>query len=154
MPSVISRPPAATIVSPSPPSSISKRNRCEAPDTLPRGYTARNSKGKTNNRHIELESNPYHELPQLELVVTPQPPFSLRLVLSILAELLKTPQQNAKELYRSKQLLLAARILDYEGYFLLDGKQTKKAKDQDILEVFETRILTIRENFTHLQKQV
>ncbi len=64
------------------------------------------------------------------------------LVLSILAELLKTPQQNAKELYRSKQLLLAARILDYEGYFLFDGKQTTKAKDREILEMFETRILT------------
>lgn len=64
------------------------------------------------------------------------------LVLSILAELLKTPQQNAKELYRSKQLLLAARILDYEGYFLIDGKQINKAKYQEILEVFETRILT------------
>ena len=51
MPSLISRPTAATIVSPSPPSSRSKRNRS---DTLPRGYTARNSSGKT-------KSNPYHE---------------------------------------------------------------------------------------------
>ncbi len=64
------------------------------------------------------------------------------LVLSIFAELLKTPQQNAKEIYRSKQLLLAARILDHKGYFLLDGKRTNKAKNQELLEVFETRILT------------
>lgn len=84
---------------------------------------------------------------------------SCALVLSILAELLKTPQKNAKELYRSKQLLLAARILGYDGHFLLEGKpaiydQEKKrltfsdepslpkATKDAILSLFETRILT------------
>ncbi|MCB1071982.1 MAG: NADH:ubiquinone reductase (Na(+)-transporting) subunit C [Chlamydiia bacterium] len=84
---------------------------------------------------------------------------SCALVLSILAELLKTPQKNAKELYRSKQLLLAARILGYDGHFLLEGKpaiydQEKKrltfsdepslpkATKDEILSLFETRILT------------
>ncbi len=79
------------------------------------------------------------------------------LALSVLAEVLKSPQKNARELYRSKQLLLAARILGYNGYFLLDGKpatydsQEKilvpyeekvppKAKNEEILDIFESRI--------------
>ena len=76
------------------------------------------------------------------------------LTLSILAEFLKKPQQNAKELYRSKQLLLAANILDYSGHFVLDGKiatyngyltpyigsSPPLAKTSEILEVFEQRI--------------
>ncbi|MCB0387076.1 MAG: NADH:ubiquinone reductase (Na(+)-transporting) subunit C, partial [Bdellovibrionales bacterium] len=64
------------------------------------------------------------------------------LVLSVLAERLKTPQKHAKELYRSKQLLLAAQILDYNGYFLVDGTPTTQATDQEILQTFETRVLT------------
>lgn len=58
---------------------------------------------------------------------------SCALVLSILAELLKTPQKNAKELYRNKQLLLAARILGYDGYFLLDGKPATYDKEKNLL---------------------
>lgn len=81
------------------------------------------------------------------------------LILSMTAEVLKTPQKNAKELYRSKQLLLAARILSYEGYFILndtpaiydpmrknlvpfDGEKPPKAKDEDILSICDARILT------------
>ncbi len=80
------------------------------------------------------------------------------LVLSILSEVLKTPKKNAKEIYRSKQLLVAARILGYEGHFLLDeepaiystgkerlisytGSNPPKAKNDEILSVFESRIL-------------
>lgn len=83
---------------------------------------------------------------------------SCALILSILAELLKTPQKNAKELYRSKQLLLAARILGYEGHFLLDGvaatydKETNqlipatntpppKATNDEILAIFDERVM-------------
>ena len=83
---------------------------------------------------------------------------SCALILSILAELLKVPQKNAQELYRSKQLLLAARILGYVGHVLLDGKpsiydrETKrlvfsdkspppKAANDAILSLFESRIL-------------
>ncbi|MCB1106652.1 MAG: hypothetical protein KDK76_00980, partial [Chlamydiia bacterium] len=65
------------------------------------------------------------------------------LILSLLAETLKEPQKNAKELYRSKQLLLAAHLLDYEGHLIVDGIPTlEKAKNHEILELFETRILT------------
>lgn len=61
------------------------------------------------------------------------------LVLSIMAESLKGPQKRAAELYRSKQLLLAAQLLSYDG--TLDGAP-KKATDNEILSVFETRIVS------------
>ena len=79
------------------------------------------------------------------------------LILSLLAETLRTPQKNAKELYRSKQLLLASRILNYDGTFLVEnspavydsnqkrlvpfeGKKPPKAKGDDILAVYYQRI--------------
>lgn len=61
------------------------------------------------------------------------------LVLSILAESLKKAQKEAKELYRSKQLLLAARILDYDDTFVANGE---KATSRAILDTFEARVLT------------
>jgi len=77
------------------------------------------------------------------------------LVLSVLAEVLREPQKNARELYRSKQLLLAARILSYDGTFLLGDAPARleggrlvaistpqKAKDHEILALFDSRILT------------
>lgn len=81
------------------------------------------------------------------------------IILSLVSEGLKTPQKNAKELYRSKQLLLATRILGYDGYFLLEDvpavfdSQTKslvpaneknppKASGEDILTIVNQRILT------------
>lgn len=80
--------------------------------------------------------------------------FVCALILSILAECLKVPQRNARELYRSKQLLLASRLLSYDGTFLLEGSPAQlekgklipssareKAPDSAILELVETRIL-------------
>lgn len=82
---------------------------------------------------------------------------SCALILSILAETLRTPQKNAKELYRSKQLLLASRILNYDGTFLLEnspaiydpnqkrlaffkGSSPPKAKGNEILAVYYQRV--------------
>ncbi len=45
--------------------------------------------------------------------------FICALILSILASALKEPQENAKELDRNKQLLIAARILSPYGFFLV-----------------------------------
>lgn len=61
------------------------------------------------------------------------------LVLSIMAESLKDPQKRAIELYRSKQLLLAAELLSYDG--TLDGSSTK-ATDAEILAAFQARIVS------------
>ena len=86
--------------------------------------------------------------------------FTCALILSILADFLREPQARAKELYKSKQLLLAARILSYEGHFLVkEGDQfvpaiydsnkqmllaadsPLQASNRDILDIFQSRIL-------------
>lgn len=83
-------------------------------------------------------------------------------ILSILTQVLHPKQERAKKLYQSKQMLLAAHILGYDGYFLLPSdkkevgkasydKRTKliipdtkksrtKSTSEDILQVYETRI--------------
>lgn len=58
------------------------------------------------------------------------------LILSLVSEGLKTPQTQAKELYKSKQLLLAAQILSYEGK--INGI---KASSEEILSIVEKRFL-------------
>ncbi|CCB88351.1 NADH:ubiquinone reductase (Na(+)-transporting) subunit C [Simkania negevensis] len=84
--------------------------------------------------------------------------FTCALVLSVLADLLKQPQLDARELYKSKQLLRAAAILSNENVFLLNGtfatydekegilvatpNQKRKARDREILALFEKRVLT------------
>lgn len=45
------------------------------------------------------------------------------LILSLLASALAKPKEIAKELDRSKQMMIAAKILSPEGYFLLRGKE-------------------------------
>lgn len=60
------------------------------------------------------------------------------IILSVLASALKEPQEVAKELDRSKQMLIAARILSPYGYFQLPNEQGKftpaKVTQEGILE--------------------
>lgn len=49
--------------------------------------------------------------------------FFCALILSILASVLAAPKEIAKDLDRSKQLMIAAKILDHEGYFLVEDKE-------------------------------
>lgn len=82
------------------------------------------------------------------------------LVLSIVASVLAKPQEEAKELDRSEQMMIAAKILSYEGYFLIkneDGKyepakfteggvlvpgsKTDYATDKEVLEVYGERLV-------------
>lgn len=82
------------------------------------------------------------------------------LVLSIIASVLSKPQQEAKELDRSEQMMIAAKILSYGGYFLIkdeDGKYqpakftpggtlvpgepTDYATSQQILDVYNKRLI-------------
>lgn len=85
--------------------------------------------------------------------------FACALILSIIASALAKPQAVAEELDRSKQMMIAARILDHDGHFLIqkpDG-QTELAKygkdgilepgtDQDVatqkqlIEIFDKRL--------------
>jgi Na+-transporting NADH:ubiquinone oxidoreductase subunit C len=54
------------------------------------------------------------------------------LILSILASVLAEPKETAKELDRSKQLLIAVKILDHQGYFL-----TKQSSGEYVPAYFE-----------------
>lgn len=51
--------------------------------------------------------------------------FFCALILSVLASILEEPKETAKELDRSKQMMIAAKILDHNGYFLLPTKDGK-----------------------------
>lgn len=51
--------------------------------------------------------------------------FCCALILSLLASALHTPKEIAKELDRSKQMMIAAKILSHEGYFLIPDKEGK-----------------------------
>lgn len=82
------------------------------------------------------------------------------LVLSIIASVLAKPQEEAKELDRSEQMMIAAKILSYGGYFLINdgdgkyepakfapggvlvaGSKTDYATSQQILEVYNKRLV-------------
>jgi Na+-transporting NADH:ubiquinone oxidoreductase subunit C len=51
--------------------------------------------------------------------------FACALILSVLASLLEEPKEVAKELDRSKQMMMAAKLLDHHGYFLIQDKEGK-----------------------------
>ena len=64
--------------------------------------------------------------------------FCCALILSILASALAKPKEIAKDLDRSKQLMIAAKILDHEGHFLMRDSTGKtipaKYEKEGILE--------------------
>jgi len=79
------------------------------------------------------------------------------LILSTLASVLKKPQEDAKKIYQSEQLLIAAGIINHQGNFQikLDGEyvpasfkdgylaktpEPKKPTPNELLEIFEKRI--------------
>ncbi|MCI5051905.1 MAG: NADH:ubiquinone reductase (Na(+)-transporting) subunit C [Simkaniaceae bacterium] len=85
--------------------------------------------------------------------------FAVALILSTLASLLKDPQERARELYRSKQLLISAAIISPEGNLQMpDGSNAKwqkglvpsdlptRASDRVILEIYEKRVRPILTN--------
>lgn len=81
------------------------------------------------------------------------------LILSMLASALAVPKDIAKDLDRSKQMMIAAKILDHDGYFLMqdekgsyapakrmsDGSLVSGTKDDiasraELLEVYQNRL--------------
>lgn len=60
------------------------------------------------------------------------------LILSVLASMLAEPKEIAKDLDRSKQMMIAAKILDHRGYFLIekDGQYipAKMLSDGELVE--------------------
>lgn len=87
--------------------------------------------------------------------------FVAALTLSVLAAILKKPQKEAVTLYKSKQLLLAAKILTYDNTFQIQNSECKythasynansgllaisnspmNATQDDILDLYNTRII-------------
>ncbi len=84
------------------------------------------------------------------------------LILSVIASALAHPQATAKELDRSGQMMMAAKILSYDGYFLIKnekgeyvpgkytpggflapGSEKDIATNNEILEVFSHRLLPL-----------
>jgi len=51
--------------------------------------------------------------------------FICALILSLIASALREPKELAKELDRSRQMLIAAKLLSHDGYFLLKDKEGK-----------------------------
>jgi len=101
--------------------------------------------------------------------------FVCALVLSILASALKEPQEIAKELDRSEQMMIAARIFTHEGYFLMTNEKGEESPakhmgngvlvpgnvydyptQRDILEVYKKRLVSYlvdeEGNFTSFEK--
>lgn len=78
--------------------------------------------------------------------------FISALILSVLANVLQEPKELAKELDRSKQLMIAAKLLSHDGYFLVeksDGTYVPKgplATQKEILEVYNSRVLPLLVN--------
>lgn len=85
--------------------------------------------------------------------------FACALILSILASVLAKPKEIAKELDRSKQMMIAAKILNHEGSFILQTNEGKfepakyaaggiltkgtnddKPSKKELLEVFKKRL--------------
>jgi Na+-transporting NADH:ubiquinone oxidoreductase subunit C len=66
--------------------------------------------------------------------------FSCALILSLLASALAKPKEIAKELDRSKEMLMAAKILSREGYFLTKDASQKPATQEQIIEVYTHRL--------------
>lgn len=58
--------------------------------------------------------------------------FTCAALLSFLASTLSPLQKQAQDLYRSKQMLIAARILNHQEFFLEDGRPTTKATSSEI----------------------
>lgn len=84
--------------------------------------------------------------------------FACALILSILASALQAPQEEAREFDRSKQMLIAARIVNPDGYFQVRGAEGQylpaelkngrliasdkkvSASAKDVLDVYRDRI--------------
>lgn len=87
--------------------------------------------------------------------------FTCALILSILASALANPKQVARNLDRSKQMMIAAKILDHNGHFIIEndegkivpakyqngelvpGNVTDMATNQQLLDIYEKRLIPL-----------
>ncbi|OJU80282.1 MAG: NADH:ubiquinone reductase (Na(+)-transporting) subunit C [Chlamydia sp. 32-24] len=87
--------------------------------------------------------------------------FTCALILSILASALANPKQVARNLDRSKQMMIAAKILDHNGHFIIENDEGKivpakyqngelvpgnvndMATNQQLLDIYEKRLIPL-----------
>lgn len=87
--------------------------------------------------------------------------FIAALILSVIASALQEPKEIAKDLDRSKQMLIAAKVLSHDGYFLIEndkgeyiparfdngslvqGSASDLATKAEIIKVYESRLIPL-----------
>jgi Na+-transporting NADH:ubiquinone oxidoreductase subunit C len=83
--------------------------------------------------------------------------FTCALILSVLASALAKPKEIAKDLDRSKQMMIAAKVLDHEGYFLLQNPQGKyipaKVNQEGFLIPGTKEDIATRNQLLHIYKK-
>lgn len=82
--------------------------------------------------------------------------FVCALILSLLASALAKPKEIAKDLDRSKQMMIAAKVLDHDGYFLMksDGQYVPaKYSQEGILVPGSTRDIANREQLIEVYQK-
>lgn len=75
------------------------------------------------NVELPVQSGPSNTRTILFMVILS---FVCALILSVLASALAKPKEVAKDLDRSKQMMIAAKILDHKGYFLIKNSEGKE----------------------------
>lgn len=81
--------------------------------------------------------------------------FICALILSILASALAKPKELAKELDRSKQMMIAAKVLSHEGYFLVKdekGNSVPARLENGVLVPDEKKILATNDQLLEIYK--
>ncbi|MGK5594479.1 MAG: NADH:ubiquinone reductase (Na(+)-transporting) subunit C [Parachlamydiaceae bacterium] len=82
--------------------------------------------------------------------------FICALILSVLASALAKPKEIARELDRSKQMMIAAQVLSHEGYFLVKddhGKDVPARYDQGILVPDANKVIATQEQLMDIYKK-
>lgn len=74
------------------------------------------------------------------------------IILSLLATALRDPQQKERELDRSKQMLIAAALLSYDGSFLIQEKPAQWNPEKQILIPSATKIKATQDAILTLHK--
>ncbi len=82
--------------------------------------------------------------------------FICALILSVLASALAKPKEVARELDRSKQMMIAAKVLSHEGYFLVkddQGQFLPARYNQGVLVPDESKVIASQEQLMEIYKK-
>ncbi|KAF3362509.1 Na(+)-translocating NADH-quinone reductase subunit C [Chlamydiales bacterium STE3] len=82
--------------------------------------------------------------------------FVCALILSVLASTLAKPKEVAKELDRSKQMMIASKVLSHDGYFLVknaQGEYIPAKYDQGTLVSDQSKVFATQEQLIEIYKK-